>query len=649
MVETLRLSFAYGASAGLVSVAAVCAGWALWPLRSRATLSALATDLVAQYALGLAIFSWLAAWAGLAGQMRLAAVAPLWTGAAAIGCGRAWLANRAPGPSLPRPARPRLENLGGKTGLFLAAAALALSVHILIGGLSPDMGHDTMWYHLSVPGQWAVTGRLDAFPLVFPSNYPLAQEALMAPLLLAGDDILCVSLCAQMALALMWTPVFLAYSRYGPRAGLWALAFFPLALAALFALAPVTVKNDRFAVLLLFAAMAILASRRCSRRTDAENADAIPSRDTLFAAFFLIGSAVAAKLIAIVFAGALAIVFVIQALRETRASRREAIGGVALAFAALILAYAPWGARGLMYSGAPFYPLASGLFPVRAEYQAGLDAMERLHALYPLTPAGVREALLQGTPGKIRHILLTRDVLFAIALTAAGWGVFSRKRWITLQAGAFLIGAAVFLLVRGHSETARFFTMGYGLTLGPVAWLFARLDRRLRGQRMRQIAVLAIWIGCAWTYGGRQRAFAGFETIQWRYRPRVTAEQVWAFARRAEKGEAFAGGRAVRAATPDDASIALVDGHYPFYMERRCLWSDEALGPLDDTLWRDWTPEAILAFLRDNAIEYVVATRHPPDERLTALEQVGHLAPTPLSSQAPPAWRMWRTRPIDQP
>ena len=97
MLETLWLSCGYGAAVLLLGAVALCAGWSLHPPRRRLAFAERVSDLVAQYALGLALLAWLTAWAGLAGRMRLPVVAPLWLAVAGLGCGRAWWACRSAG------------------------------------------------------------------------------------------------------------------------------------------------------------------------------------------------------------------------------------------------------------------------------------------------------------------------------------------------------------------------------------------------------------------------------------------------------------------------------------------------------------------------------------------------------------------------
>ncbi|MCX7048961.1 MAG: hypothetical protein NTX50_26175 [Candidatus Sumerlaeota bacterium] len=189
MTESIALSLLYLAAFLVIGLAAFCCGSLVSPWLERDQPGApdkpadWVYGLLLRYGLGLGMLSACGAWLGLAGWLRLPAVAAATLTLAFSGV--AVFIHRGEAAALPGRMRALQAQVRGfwrnlgcweKTaGGGLGVFAALMVVNIMIGMMAPDMCQDAaMWYHLPVPGQWAITGRTEAFPWVFWSSLPLA-------------------------------------------------------------------------------------------------------------------------------------------------------------------------------------------------------------------------------------------------------------------------------------------------------------------------------------------------------------------------------------------------------------------------------------------------------------------------------------------
>ena len=338
------------AAAGLLAAAGL--GVLAWRV-SPAILGALGRnlDLLARLAV---LAGGLAGWGDLLGRALHGGAAPPWTTRWALGAaGTAtlmgllapwWFPNalfvvpwlvagllllaRALRRDPPRPPR-----LPGPRGLW-AGTALCLLPASLIASMPPQ-SLDSLVYHLAVPRQALLAGRLPDLPAMQPGYFPLHAEMLFAAALELDPSGCVAQLLHLVAAALAsWVAARLAERLFGAGAGGWAA----LLLASIPALALVAgvAWNDWFVLLYLGCAL--------ERHLDARGG---APRERL-AEGALLGAAAATKYVAL---PALALLL----LPAWRPPRRL-LAAVALA----ALAMAPWYGRNLVLRGNPVFPLLSG-------------------------------------------------------------------------------------------------------------------------------------------------------------------------------------------------------------------------------------------------------------------------------------------------
>lgn len=567
---------------------------------------------------GLAIAIFITIGLGLAGLIRAWAILPLLGSLAAAGWYR--------GCRVGWPIR-GWRGLPPAPKVFIAIGGAILSligVNLLIGGMCPCMMQDALWYHLSVPLQWALTGRAEAFPCVMPSNYSLGMESIYAVALLFSDEILCSMLYAVVVLVLIAAMVAAARRFAGWMGGVVAAAVVvPLAAIT----APVVPANDLAASLVLLIGFVSLAK-------SLEN-----ERANHLAVGFLFGTAMAIKIVSVVFSGPIVLIWMIFAARQIGAKRLAAAAGlIGCGFA---LAYLPWAARGFIYSGNPVFPVLSGIFPVRPEYQASLDAVTRLHGTYGITPAGIRDALLTGLPQKLAIARDSMDSIFWLILIAALPMVFSPRRSARFQAWVLLSFYFGFVAIQGSNDVLRFISIGYPLAAPVLAMGFVFIADRLRGRGKYALLTVLI-LAAAFNYAKRQALVAGFHTIQWKYRPVLTKSAIDAFARHAEFGENYLRNTELQAVIDPAARVFLADETHPYYLKRQCIWGDEVAGGAFQKSWSGKSPEQMRDDLRARRVDYVVclSDRFPVFHEMESRKYLRKIKPNTPHAMHVSVWKL---------
>jgi hypothetical protein len=328
-------------AARLAVLCAALAGWG--DLIGRALLGGAPPPWTTRCALGAAgtatLMGWLAPW-----WFPDARLLVPWLGAGIALLARALRRDGWPGMHLPGP-RP----LWLVTGICLLPAALLASM--------PPTSLDSLVYHLAIPRQALIAGRLGDFPTMQHSYFPLHAEMLFAAAL-EIDPGGCVAQGLHLAAALAALVVVarIAERLFGAGAGAWAA----MLLASIPALALVAgvAWNDWF--VLLYLACAIEHHLRAT-------ADDAPRERVLEA--LLLGAAVATKYVALP-------ALLLPLLPRPGGWRRTVAAMGVVAAIAL-----PWYGRNLALRGNPVFPLlddgpaASALAWYRGE---GIPLVERL-------------------------------------------------------------------------------------------------------------------------------------------------------------------------------------------------------------------------------------------------------------------------------
>lgn len=618
MVSVILLSVAY--LLGAVALGSVCVAVGMLPVSALRGLGfGRGVSLVMAFALGSSIVSALVAWFGLVGLLSLKALVP---GVAVLAVVGVWAGGRGfrhqsetvMPPLVSRPMRALV--------CIAALWAAVMALNVLVGGLHPDISLDPAWYHLTVPAQWVATGRLGAYPLVMPSNYPLAGEALFAVCLLVSDAVLCstfyaltsvVLLAGMVLVSLEWTTSWSAF------VVAVALATFT---AAVCAVAPMLSLNDNIAALPLFCAVIVLLQ-------PLRKPDVRLNRYAVLCVGWLLGFAAATKLTTLGFIGPISLVFIIHGLLVKSSPYRGrsfflhlVLGGAA--------AYLPWAIRGILHSGNPFFPLFAGIFGARPPYDLALATSRRLNGLHTLNAQGLSVAVTEAS-GKLSMALTSSDAMFGLCIIFVAAGLLARRNLVRLSALVVAVCMPAFLVMRGGSEVPRYFAICYPLaTPGLVVAIEAILQRLRPRQATWLLGVLLI--GSLFTYGNRQMLNAEFETMRWHFRPVVTEEQRVRFAYEWLDQVNYPAMRALQPCLPREATVFLPDITHPIYLQRAALWSDGVVVDMQDYAWKNRTPQEFCSYLADSGVTHILVSEPANHARYEQLVGPGMLSRIDLQS-----------------
>jgi hypothetical protein len=226
----------------------------------------------------------------------------------------------------------RTGNERGAAGLLWAAAFVFLLPQLLVA-LAPPVAIDSLIYHLAIPKQAALAGRLVEMPWLAYSYFPLHAEMLYGLALPLGGGQLAQLLNLAAAVVAVATAARIAARCFGGDAAPWTALL--LASAPLLNLIAGAAGNDWFVA--LFVALALEQHLR-------SESDASPR---WLEAVFL-GAAVATKYTALP-----ALVLLLLPLPRDARGWRRLLAQLAL----VIVIAAPWYGRNLLLRGNPVYPL----------------------------------------------------------------------------------------------------------------------------------------------------------------------------------------------------------------------------------------------------------------------------------------------------
>lgn len=501
--------------------------------------------------------------------------------------------------------RSRGETIGGaekkiatRGDILLTVIALiiyfALNMNVLIGGMCPNMGQDTLWYHLSVPIQWALTGKAAAFPYVMPSNYPLGMEAIYSAILLVSNEILCSMIYCQVVMVLLAAMVVAAF-RYAS----WPGALIVMGCIAPFTTtgAPVPPANDSSAALLLLVGFVRLGDSLKNTRAGID--------DNLLTGFIL-GSAIAVKLTSIIFIAPMIFFWFVFSMGQLRF---QCLAATLILFGAgIFIAYAPWGVRGFAYCGNPVFPLAKSVFPVKPEYQGMAEASARLNNSYPLTLSGIQKAV-SDLPEKINYLLTASDVMFWLMLMTAFALIFHKTKAARFFGWTLLAFYGGFLIMKGHNEVGRYFSIGYPVAAPGIAIAFVLLIGQMK-YHYRVLFTLVLISAATGIYLSKQITQANWTTIQWKFRPVLTRQAIERYAEHAEFGHNYLFYSKLRTLIEPDARVFLADEMHPYYLKRQCLWGDEVTILPFQQSWSAKTPAQMHEYLTELNMKYVVCLKN---------------------------------------
>lgn len=630
-MQTILLSIAYLGVALLAMALCVGVGVLLRPLRAGRTVDLLVDAGIAGM-IGMAVLSWWTTVCGLLGVLRWWALWPPLAVAGLVGLARAARCGFSPAGAFASARRawsvlPRAERVAC---VVVGAACALLAANTLVGGLCPDHGQDSVWYHLTVPYQWVLRGDVAMFSHCMPSTYTLAGEALYAVLLTAWDEILPTAFYAWMLVFSLGAFVAVAWSLCGGRAALLTAALVPFLHAVNSAVAPIGAFNDAFASTAVLASAWLLARPRSAS-----------ANGTLLAGF-VGGFAVMAKVIAVGFlAPAVALVLGARWLNDRSFPRLLAhAAAFSVAFA---VASMPWMVRGYVECGNPLIHVSREFMPIVEEFQPVIVGYDREpNRLFPFTPSGILDAFTRGLAKKFHYAMVSMDGLFLLAPLAALFALARRESYWRAQGLAVLACYAGLAMLDGFGEVSRYFSLAYPLAAPVLGLLCAEIARRFAGRRLAAIALVFVAASGA-TFAKKQLRWASFATIDWHFRPVVTDEARRAYVEHTEMGGGYLQFEGVRDLIPKDASVLVSDFPGPYKLERKAWWDCFACEPILGDWWKGMDARQAGDVLEARSVDYILQTNvAEADPRIGELERAGRLERIPV----PPPWTegtgLWR-------
>ena len=234
--------------------------------------------------------------------------------------------------------------------------AVPFLVLILLGGMMPPWEFDVREYHLQVPKEWFLAGRIQFLPHNVYGNMPLGAElhAVLGMVLVAGwADWWWGALVGKTVMAsfapLTALGLLAAVRRHVSATAGWAAALIYLSIPWV---VYVSITGLNEGAVACYALLAVAAMMIWQREAAPESLRA--RTGSLLLAGFLAGSAAACKYPALLF------VVVPLAVWSGWAARVSRWKAPAMFLLAALLACGPWYAKNAVFTGNPFYPLVFG-------------------------------------------------------------------------------------------------------------------------------------------------------------------------------------------------------------------------------------------------------------------------------------------------
>ncbi|HZL91259.1 MAG TPA: glycosyltransferase family 39 protein [Pirellulaceae bacterium] len=419
---------------GLAAAGIWCAVWiGWWPLHlverisicSSGDVSSLPFDqswpqrVVFAAAIGLHWISLLTLLVGLAGLLQTPILALIFA-AAGVAAPVVALWRRKGVGSLFRPKSSMVENVSAEKdsrprGLWIAVCMIAavFAAVVLLGAALPPWDFDVLEYHLQVPKEWYLTGRIDFLPHNIYANMPLDAEML--------------PLAAMSVLGNWWTGAIVGKTAMGACALLTAIAIYGLvrrlasplaaAIAAVVWLShpwaihvSVSGLNEQVYTLYFTLAVSSVATRKATWP------------NWLLCGFFT-GAAIACKYPAVVMAAVPLAAWAVIAPRlasPLSAAWRARLAALTVFAAAAMASGGAWYVKNWVQAGNPVYPLLGDRLDGRTRTPEKNAQFDRGHAVPPYTGQRLAESLVRiGWQSEHQSPLLVPLVIFGLLAIAA--------------------------------------------------------------------------------------------------------------------------------------------------------------------------------------------------------------------------------------
>lgn len=245
---------------------------------------------------------------------------------------------------------------------------------------------------------------------------------------------------------------------------------------------------------------------------------------------------------------------------------------------------APWLIKSAIYTGNPFYPALSGVFPPRAEFAQPAADYAQVHGFTVLRADNMSEFIAMVNEN-ISWMLYNADLfpflavlaLLIIPITSGRRGLHP---WLSALGALFL-----FPLLWGHA-VARLFSMTYGILAVAITLALAGISRRI--PQARPLAPLLLF-AMVFSFAQEKYLFLSSPNINWFGGVALSEEsrRAWLIKRNIVTADLFRMKDWLDEHIPPKATIFAYDAGYLFYLDRKVILSDAFFGePL-----RDWLLE----------------------------------------------------------
>ena len=464
---------------------------------------------------------------------------------------------------------------------WLVAVPLALAgLATLVNALAPPTDGDALCYHLQVPKQFLIEGRVSYNPDQFETIYPMLTEMLYVVGLELGGPVACRLIHWWLGVAGVVAVFALGRGCAGPEAGWWAAAIAALTPAATAGM--VAPLND--VALASWSAAAVLAWVVVMAMNEAKTCPSV--RGTTLAGTML-GLTLGVKYPALILAGLLGLATLIRAPRRVGAYLLAAalVGGI-------------WFGRAFLATGNPVYPFLHDLF--------GTGLVEASEARWrPLdpTPLNLMGALIPLSLDPLRFESRPHQ-LGPLWLMTLPLLILIRPRPDRRVIGLVILGWALIVLIMSQRQSPRFLLPALGPLAVGAGWVASSLASRrdLLARAACGLIVGVLLLQAAWA-GARAR-------VVWPY---VTGKES-ALAYLETREPTVVVGRWMAAHLPETAVVVGQD-HRGFYLPRRYVME---LAHRRRTFWgRDphqppGSPEDIVATLRARGFTHLLTAEPVP-------------------------------------
>ena len=376
----------------------------------------------------------------------------------------------------------------------LGAIALALSVPfvlvILWGGMLPPWQFDVREYHLQVPKEWYLAGRIQFLPHNVYGNMPLGAEmhAVLGMSLLQGwRDWWWGALVGKTVIACFAPLTALAVYALGSRfiskaaGAVGAFVFISTPWVAHVSMAGLIEGTYAFYSVLAIH-LTLLVTRSCSTESNTNPEDSTNLRSLVLLAGFMAGSSVACKYPALLFVVAPLLVWTGLFPLGTNHVRRLTIFGLGV-----VCACGLWFGKNWVQTGNPTYPLLYEWFDGRTRTPEKHEQWSRAHRA-PANGIGVNKLA-----GSLMTTAMTSDYLSPLLVPLGLIGLFSRRhRRLVLP----LAGILIFVFTTWWLLTHR--VDRFLVPMAPLAAVLAGIGATWSaGTVWRRAMIALLMVGCA--------------------------------------------------------------------------------------------------------------------------------------------------------